>query len=61
MRNVRVRGIYRRSRQAEGFKYPLDNYCMSKFNSLGISNEITEAEARISFSDGIMVVVEAVD
>ena len=34
---------------------------MSKFNSLGISNEITEAEARISFSDGIMVVVEAVD
>lgn len=53
---MRVEGVC-----LEGFKYPLDNYCMSKFNSLGISNEITEAEARISFSDGIMVVVEAVD
>lgn len=45
----------------KGFKYPLDNYCMRKFNSLGISNEITEDEARISFSDGIMVVIEAAD
>ena len=54
--SMRVEGVC-----LEGFKYPLDNYCMSKFNSLGISNEITEAEARISFSDGIMVVVEAVD
>ena len=50
---MRVEGVC-----LEGFKYPLDNYCMSRFNSLGISNEITEAEARISFSDGIMVVVE---
>lgn len=45
----------------KGFKYTLDNYCMRKFNSLGISNEITEDEARISFTDGIMVVIEARD
>lgn len=44
-----------------GFKYPLDNYCMRKFNSLGISNEITEAEAHISFTDGILLVIEADD
>lgn len=44
-----------------GFKYPLENYCMRKFNSLGISNEITADEAQISFTDGIMVVVEAAD
>lgn len=44
-----------------GFKYPLDNYCMRKFNSLGISNEITADEACISFTDGVLVVVEAVD
>lgn len=45
----------------KGFKYTLDNYSMRKFNSLGISNEITEDEASISFSDGIMVVIEARD
>ncbi len=44
-----------------GFKYPLDNYCMRKFNSLGISNEITEAEAHICFTDGILLVIEADD
>lgn len=44
-----------------GFKYPLDNYCMSKFNSLGISNEIVQDEADISFSDGILLVVESED
>ena len=44
-----------------GFKYELDNYCMSKFNSLGVSNEITADEARISFTDGILLVVEADD
>ena len=45
----------------KGFKYTLENYTMHKFNSLGISNEITADEAQISFTDGIMVVVEAAD
>lgn len=45
----------------KGFKYTLENYTMHKFNSLGISNEIAADEARISFTDGIMVVIEAAD
>ena len=45
----------------KGFKYPLDNYTMGGFNSLGISNEIVDDEAEISFTSGQMIVVESKD
>jgi len=45
----------------KGFKYPLENYTMGCFSSLGISNEIVENEAEILFEEGILVVIEARD
>lgn len=44
-----------------GFKYNLSDYDMRGFNSLGISNEIVEDEAGITFEDGILLVIEARD
>ena len=44
-----------------GFKYPLSDYTMGGFNSLGISNEIQEAEAVISFTEGKLLVIESKD
>lgn len=44
-----------------GFKYTLDDYTMGGFNSLGVSNEITEEVAHIEFSSGILLVIESVD
>jgi thiamine pyrophosphokinase len=34
---------------------------MGGFNSLGIGNEIVEETAQISFSDGLMLLVESRD
>ena len=45
----------------EGFKYNLTDFTMGGFNSLGVSNEIVDDEAHISFSEGILLVVEARD
>lgn len=45
----------------KGFLYPLEEYHMSSFSSLGISNEIVEEEAEILFREGILLVVEARD
>lgn len=45
----------------EGFQYPLSDYTLEQFNSLGISNEIVEENASIQFSDGILLVVESRD
>lgn len=45
----------------KGFKYPLNDYTMGGFNSLGISNEIVDNEAEISFSDGIFILIESRD
>lgn len=45
----------------KGFKYPLEDFCLKAFNSLGISNEIAAATAEISFSKGILLVIEARD
>lgn len=45
----------------EGVKYPLMNYTMGGYNSLGISNEITEEKAKISFEEGILLVIESRD
>ena len=44
-----------------GMKYPLDHYELKGFCSLGISNEIQEDVAEISFEDGILIVVESRD
>lgn len=45
----------------KGFKYPLENYTMGSFSSLGISNEIVENQAEILLKDGILVVIESRD
>lgn len=44
-----------------GFSYDLENYTMVSGNSLGISNEIEEENASISFTDGLLLVVESRD
>lgn len=44
-----------------GMKYPLTNCMMGGFNSLGVSNEITQEEASISFEEGIILLIESHD
>ncbi len=44
-----------------GFKYPVDNLTFYRERTLGISNEITEEEAAVTFAGGIFVVVESRD
>lgn len=44
-----------------GFKYPLQNYELPCYHSLGVSNEISGEEAEISFEDGVLLMVEARD
>lgn len=44
-----------------GFKYPLSDYCMTGFNSLGVSNEIVDERGEISFEKGILLVIESRD
>lgn len=44
-----------------GLKYPLTDYTMGGFNSLGISNEIIEEEASISLTSGKLLVIESRD
>ena len=45
----------------KGFKYPLSDYTMDKFSSLGISNEIVDEEAEISLTSGCLLLIEARD
>lgn len=42
-----------------GFKYPLQKYELQCYHSLGVSNEITQEEAEISFEDGILLMMES--
>lgn len=44
-----------------GVKYPLENETMGGFNARGVSNEIVADEANISFTDGILLVIESRD
>lgn len=44
-----------------GFQYPLEDYTLECYHSLGVSNEITAEKAEISFREGVLVVVEAKD
>lgn len=45
----------------QGFKYPLEDYTMDKGTSLGVSNEIREDICKISFENGIMVMIQSRD
>ena len=45
----------------EGMAYPLHKYTLRSDTSIGISNEILDEEARISFEQGILIVVESRD
>ena len=45
----------------EGFYYPLRDYTMEAGSALGISNEIVEEEAGISFRTGTLLVIESRD
>lgn len=45
----------------KGFKYPLKNWVLKGFNSLGISNEIVSKEAQISFDSGVLIMVQSKD
>lgn len=44
-----------------GFKYPLSDYCLRGFCSIGVSNEIQAEEAEIAFDGGILLVIESKD
>lgn len=44
-----------------GFKYPVNRLTFYRESTLGISNEITEEEARVEFSKGTFIVVESRD
>ncbi len=44
-----------------GMKYPLQDTTLEMGSSLGISNEVTEETAEISFSDGILIMVQSKD
>lgn len=44
-----------------GFKYPLCEYTLECYHSLGVSNEIVEEQAKISFQEGVLLVVESKD
>ncbi|EET60051.1 thiamine diphosphokinase [Marvinbryantia formatexigens DSM 14469] len=44
-----------------GFFYPLDGYTMTCDDAIGISNQITEDEAQISFDGGRLLVIESRD
>ena len=45
----------------KGLKYPLHDYTMGGFKSLGISNEIVDDEASIELTSGQLLVIESRD
>lgn len=45
----------------EGFKYPLTDFTLQSFNSLGVSNEIVGNQAKVTLKEGILLVIEARD
>lgn len=42
----------------QGVFYPLNKYHLSPFSALGVSNEITEAEAKVTIHSGTAVIIE---
>ena len=45
----------------EGAKYPLENESLTPWNSRFISNEVVEEELKITFEDGIVILMETRD
>lgn len=45
----------------KGFKYPLEDFILRGFCSLGVSNEIIADTAEIFFEEGILLVIESRD
>ena len=45
----------------EGVYYPLDGYRLTGLDPLCVSNEIVEKECNISFSKGVLLVIESKD
>lgn len=45
----------------EGFKYPLYEYTMKKGESTGVSNEIVDEEAKVSFLSGVLLMIQSKD
>ena len=45
----------------EGFKYPLTDYTIESFSSLGISNEIEDEKATVRVAEGILLMIESRD
>lgn len=45
----------------EGVKYPLKDFTLKGYTSIGVSNEIIEDEAHISFTEGVLILVESKD
>ena len=52
----RVRGL-----TLTGVKYPLEDHTLTEGNTLGIGNEITGNEAKISFREGRLIMIESRD
>lgn len=44
-----------------GFKYPLYKHTLTSENALGVSNEILEEVAEISFENGILIMIQSKD
>ena len=45
----------------KGFKYELENKTLTMGTSLGISNEIIKEQAKIKFSDGVLIMIMSKD
>ena len=42
----------------QGAKYPLTNHTLSPYDSLCVSNEILDDEVKITFPEGLIVLME---
>ena len=45
----------------KGFSYPLEDFCLERFTSIGISNYLTEKEGILCFKEGFLLVVRSSD
>ena len=45
----------------KGFKYPLEKHCLRNFEGLGVSNEIVDDVAYVSWEKGILVMIQSKD
>ena len=45
----------------KGFKYPLEKYCLKNNEGLGVSNEIVDDVAEVSWEKGVLVMIQSRD